>query len=184
VLEAPGFRGISLVGVLGPTIVVGRSAREVLSEGELDVAIAHEQAHRRAGDNLARVATYCAADLFGATRTAKGLEEAWRAASERRADAAAAGGDAHRATLLASALVKVARLAPAPAAPIWSSFHEARLLDLRVRSLLQPAPALAAAGSWRLASIVLACFVLAAAWLLALPADLHELTESLVRALW
>ena len=108
--EVADLPGVSLAGVLKPEILVGASVVEELSPSELDLAIAHEVAHRDAFDNLARWAMRCAPDLLSDSSIGNRLEQDWRAAAESRADARATRGDTARAVHLASALIKVARL--------------------------------------------------------------------------
>ena len=100
--------GISLAGILHPTIVVGRRVREALTREELDVALAHEVAHWQSWDNVKRFAMFASPDVLRFTRAANDLEHGWRAEAECLADARAVDGDASRAVNLASALVKVA----------------------------------------------------------------------------
>ena len=110
VLELKGLRGISLAGIWQPKIFIGPEALAALTPTELDLAIAHEIAHRRSNDNLKRFAMCCAPDFFGWTSVARRLEQQWQAEAECDADAHAVRGDDGRAIALASALVKVARL--------------------------------------------------------------------------
>ena len=133
--------GISLAGILRPTIVVGRRVREALTREELDVALAHEVAHRQSWDNVKRFAMFASPDVLRFTRAAADLEQGWCAEAECLADARAVDGDASLAANLASALVKVARLATARteaflAGPLWSAFHQEGLLELRIRRLV------------------------------------------------
>jgi hypothetical protein len=185
--EMTSLAGISLAGVLHPRVLIGRTARTALTPAELDVAVAHELAHRHAWDNLKRCAMFCAPDMLASTRTARRLETQWRAEAECLADASAAGGDPLRAALLASALVKVARLSgvsdATPRIPVWSTFHEPGLLESRVRRLIcgampsRPRPA-------RLGIVwTLVAGAAAAAWVLDAPIQLHYATELLVRIL-
>lgn len=138
-----GFRGLALAGLFRPRVYVGRAVRAALTPAELDVALAHERAHLQAADNLTRMAIACAPDLFGWSKVARSLEARWRAEAECAADARAVMGNETRAVDLASALVKVARLADesegALSCPAWSAFHEPALLDRRVRRLLDGA---------------------------------------------
>jgi len=187
--EISGLRGVSLAGVFHPRILIGRGARRVLTPDELDLAIAHERAHRHALDNLKRCAMFCAPDLFGGTATAASLEARWRARAERDADDRAVAGDERRALHLASALLKVARLggraAEGPARPpLWSTFNEPPLLEERVRSLL--ARPVRRPPAWRdpsRAAVVAAWGLAAAAWLVHAPYDVHLLTELFVAVL-
>src|SRR6185436_17340222 len=122
-LEVPGLRGVALAGIFRPRILIGTRARRVLTSAELDLAVAHEQAHRQAGDNLSRALMLCAPDFLGFFTEARRLERMWEAEAECVADAAAVNGNPVRATRLASALVKVARLASGERtwSPGWST---------------------------------------------------------------
>ncbi|MCA1561652.1 MAG: hypothetical protein LC753_16325 [Acidobacteria bacterium] len=186
-VELNGLDGISLAGVTRPCVLIGTRVRKALSAAELDVAIAHETAHYRAQDNLKRVAMFCAPDLLGVSAAGRRLEASWRAEAECLADSRAVAGDDERAMCLASALVKVAMLGARRSplnAPVWSTFHEALLLETRVRRLVdgthQPARA---QRSVALGGGVLTTGVLASAWMLGLPQQLHRATEAVVHLL-
>jgi Zn-dependent protease with chaperone function len=186
--EVEQFSGLSLAGVFRTRILVGTDARRVLTRDELEVALAHEHAHRASRDNVARCAMFCAPDFFGWTPTARALEQRWRAEAECRADSRAVAGDERRAVQLASALVKVARLANGGhsglASPVWSTFHEPMLLEARVRRLVS-GEALSARSPRLTRSIVLTS-VLALAWLGFSPVaaeQIHRATEALVHLL-
>ena len=186
--EVQQFPGLSLAGVFRTRILVGADARRVLTRDELDVALAHEHAHRASRDNIKRCAMFCAPDFFGWTSTARALEQRWRAEAECRADSRAVAGDERRAVQLASALVKVARLANSGrnrlASPVWSTFHEPMLLEARVRRLVS-GEALGAPSPRFTRAIVLTS-VLAMAWLGLSPAaaeEIHRATEALVHLL-
>jgi beta-lactamase regulating signal transducer with metallopeptidase domain len=187
VREVDGLRGLSLAGVVRPRILIGPSVARELSPAELEVAVAHELAHKQAFDNLARWAMLCAPDFFGISGAARRLERDWHAAAESLADARAVRGDSIRAVHLASALVKVSRLAAqGPAAvpvPAWSTLNDPPLLERRVRRLVTGAVPLATPGRPRL---VPAAVTLAASLLVAIPAFagmVHRLTETLVNLL-
>jgi len=153
VLELQGLRGIALAGIWQPKIFIGPEALAALTPAELDLAIAHEIAHRRSNDNLKRFAMYCAPDFLGWTSVAQRLEQQWQAEAECEADAHAVRGDSGRAVALASALVKVARLERLhgfrPASPAFSAFHVPTLLELRVRRLVTDSALPSAARGWR-----------------------------------
>jgi len=138
-VEDPGMPGMSLAGIFRTTILVGRPVREALSGDELEVSLAHELAHQHARDNAKRFAMFASPDVFSVTGASRRLERMWNAAVECEADAVAVNGDPARAANLASALLKVARLAgastPAPGSPLWSTFYQRALLEVRVRRL-------------------------------------------------
>jgi Zn-dependent protease with chaperone function len=182
--DVPLLRGIALAGIVRPRILIGSQARRLLSGDELEVALAHELAHKRTGDNFTRVLMHCAPDFLAATRTARRLETLWAGEAECLADAAAAGGNPARAAQLASALVKIGRLASAGQrwSPEWSGLHNPALLELRVRRLVAGTPVQPGSSCWfRLAAAIGAAVVLGA-WSLGLPAELHWLTERLLRS--
>ena len=182
--EVRGLPGVALAGILRPRVIIGSDALAALTPSELAVAISHEEAHQRSRDNLKRFLIACAPDLFGWTRTARDLEARWQAESECQADALAVRGEDGRAVVLASALVKVARLAqrhvsvrPSEA---WSAFHVPNLLETRVRRLVSAPMMPAAAGrAWNLAALL----VVGAAAIVGmsdLGYALHEVTEAFV----
>jgi Zn-dependent protease with chaperone function len=184
-VEIRDLGGISLAGVFRPRILVGSETRAELTAAELDVAICHEIAHQRSRDNLKRFLIYCAPDLFGWSVAARGLEQRWQAEAECEADAHAVSGDHRRAVLLASALVKVARVrwstnAIVPS-PMWSPFHVPALLETRVRRLIA-GPTAGPSGEARLrpALAFAALAGAASAWMLDVSYSLHVVTELLV----
>jgi len=184
ILEVSGLPGVSLAGIFRPKILIGSAALAELTPAELDVAISHEMAHRRSLDNFKRFLIACAPDVFGMLPAARRLEDRWEAETECQADAHAVGGDGRRAIVLASALVKVARLAR-PAAiwpsPLWSGFHVAALLETRVRRLVGGETSLprTRAALWRTIAAA-AITVPAAAWALDVSYSVHLVTEALV----
>lgn len=184
----PGLPGVSLVGVLRTRVLVGFRVQHELTAAELDMAVAHEMAHRRAFDNLKRLAMFCAPDLFGSSATARRLEDRWRETAELTADARAVDGDQRRAVHLASALVKVARLGTIPLAAfdsrVWSTLHTPGLLETRVRRLAGSGalPVAPSAGSDLIVcASIIALVVLAS--VAVPPQAVHQITESLVRIL-
>lgn len=184
--EVGGVSGVSLAGVVRTRVVIGPEVASCLSAAELEVAVAHELAHRDAFDNLARWGIRCAPDLLGHTGVARRLEEAWHAAAEARADTRAIGGDTLRAVHLASALVKVARLgtdrAAAPLSTVWSTLHDAALLEWRVRRLVSGAvPTEGPRHSRAWATAILLAILPGTA--LTFSGTVHRLTESLVSLL-
>jgi hypothetical protein len=183
--EVEGIPGVSLAGVFKPRILIGREVARELSSAELEVAIAHELAHRDACDNVARASMLCAPDFFGGSRRARRLEMEWHEAAESLADTRAVGGDRIRALHLASALVKVARLSSSAAAarrqPAWSTLNDPSLLERRVRRLVTGALTPASPYGYRGTALIVAGGILAAIPLTA--GSLHRLTEYLVELL-
>jgi hypothetical protein len=178
---------ISLAGFRRPRVFVGRSIMEAFTPDELSVSLAHELAHHEARDNVKRVLVACSPDLLGIWPSGRALERRWRAAVEFAADARAVTGSEVRALSLASALLKVARLAPAVGAPsAGSAFYDGTLLLARIDRLLTPGdeersgPVLAPLWSVSLGGMTLVAAALAAEGLWF---DVHLVTEGLVRLL-
>jgi hypothetical protein len=185
--EAQGFPGVSLAGVLRTRILVGSDVRAVLTPDELDVAVAHEREHRLSFDNLKRCAMFCAPDLFGWTASAKMLEGMWRARAESQADVRAAAGDKARAMHLASALLKVARVAGRPPGTlqqaVWSPFHEPSLLETRVRRLVDDPSARPPAATLSRLALAAAAGAAATLWVSDAFYGIHRATEALISLL-
>lgn len=177
---------ISLAGLRHARVFIARPVLDAFSPDELDVSLAHELAHRDAHDNVKRVLVACSPDLLALWPAGRRLERRWRAAVEFAADARASAGSEERAVSLASALLKVARLAPAGAAPAGSGFYDGTLLWARIDRLLAPGGSQAAPTRMRRAWSVSICCMTAAAALVAAEAvwlGVHLATEGLVRFL-
>jgi Zn-dependent protease with chaperone function len=130
-----GRVGIWLSGLLRPRLIAGASLLDALTDDERAAALEHEHAHARSRDNLWRLVLFAWPGTLSVTRLGRRLEQEWSAASEAAADERAAGGDAVAALELASALVKVARLAP-PMPALGASALSSGDVSLRVQSLL------------------------------------------------
>ena len=183
-LESPGVSGMALAGVVRTRVVIDPRVAAALTAPELDVAIAHELAHRRAVDNVKRWACHCAPDFFGMTRTSVQLERAWHAAAESLADARAAREDDRRAVDLASALVKVARLTtPASGTVVWSTFNDPALLSTRVHQLASGAPLAPRYHPIRTVSAAIGLLLGIAILSPVLAQPIHALTEAIVALL-
>ncbi len=129
---------VALVGVFKPRLVAAQSVIDACTARELTAIVAHERGHLHARDNLKRWLMACAPDALRWTPIHREIETAWHDAAEDAADDAATAGDAASRLHLAELLVKIARLAPAPAwrAATVSPFVEPGGLDRRVRRLL------------------------------------------------
>ena len=182
--EVPLLPGLALAGIVRPRILIGSPARRLLSEEELEVALAHELAHQQTGDNFTRVLMRCAPDFLAGTPAAARLESLWAGEAECLADAAAVGDSPKRAAQLASALVKIGRLAAGGPqwSPEWSALHHPALLELRVRRLVSGAPVGPGSSRWFRLAAAIGVSTVAAAWLFGLPAELHFLTEQLLHS--
>lgn len=184
--EVDELPGISLAGILRPRILVGRKVTTELTAAELDVAIAHETAHRDAFDNLARWCMLCAPDVLCCLTVSARLEHHWHVLAESRADGRAIRGDRVRAVHLASALIKVARLSDAwsRTRPVvaWSTLHDPDLLERRVHRLVHDVlPVADPPASWWGRVVVALIAIVVALPLVAGP--IHRFTEALVATL-
>jgi bla regulator protein blaR1 len=178
---------IALAGVIRPRVLVSRSVLNVLSPGQLDAALRHENAHQISRDNLKRFAFLLAPGIFPLTRGLGALERAWARFSEWAADDEATCGDTRVSLMLAAALVRVARLgaAPQPSVALSPLIAGDRDLSARVDRLLR-GEAAAPAPLWRrsallsgAAVLVTAVIVAAAQWPAVLRAA-HEILERLI----
>jgi len=174
---------MALVGVLRPRLLITQPVLDALTDEELSAAVAHELGHRRALDNLKRLAMRAAPDLLSATRVARALERRWAVASEHAADRGAGNGDRARCAL-AAALVKVARLTP-PVTPIGepiSALVDGGDITSRVQRLLDDAPTArrGRTARWLAPAIALSTLILTYTPLLR---TVHAVTEILVNSL-
>lgn len=147
------FPVVAASGLWRPRLLVARSVADACSEAELEAILAHERAHLTTHDNLRQAVLTLCPDLFGWLPACRRLERSWREATERAADEAATRGDEGRRLALASALVKVARMAvgqPIPTLPGNALFRGEPIAE-RVRSLLAPSPTATTSGSSRFA---------------------------------
>jgi Zn-dependent protease with chaperone function len=146
VIEGAGL-AISVVGLLHPKIIISRVLLESFSREELEVALAHEQAHSLRRDNLKRLLVHILPSflLFSARRTA--LHQAWSEALEYSADlyAVSRGGAlprerANRGLTLARVLVAVARESSRLDTPFASALGSSSEQHLcrRIDRLLEP----------------------------------------------
>ncbi len=106
------FPVIAVVGALRPRLFIARQVFRALNREEIEAAVAHERGHLAAGDIVKRTLLRLCCDLQTAFRVGRCLDREWLDASELAADEHAASRGASVALNLASALVKVARLAP------------------------------------------------------------------------
>ncbi len=135
------FPVIAVVGTIKPRLFIAERVLESLSEEELAAAIAHEQGHLRARDNLKR-------GLLRACRDALmlpwggSLDSSWSETAEAAADEYAAGTSPQVALNLASALVRIARMVPSGAraeVPVAAFLvgDDTRGIKSRVRRLIE-----------------------------------------------
>lgn len=138
------FPIVALVGLAAPRVFVARSVIEACTDAELRAVLAHEHAHARAHDNLRRLALVAAPDVLAWLPAGTALIDAWAHEAELAADAGAARAIPSPLDL-ASALVKVARLAADRSDPLpASALYRGDAITERVRRLVdEPVAALA-----------------------------------------
>jgi hypothetical protein len=131
---------VAVTGVVRPRLFVSRRVLTACEAAELEAIIEHEAGHLGAADNVKRLLLRACPDSFRRRPEDLALERVWSAASEDAADDAA-GRRGVDGVDLASALVSVARLGPAPRLEaIASGFHESDDVERRVRRALSGAP--------------------------------------------
>jgi Zn-dependent protease with chaperone function len=157
------FPVVAQVGLVAARLFVARSVVKACTADELKTVIAHELAHASARDNLRRIAMVWAPDVLAWLPAGARLAQAWALAAELAADETAARGPADRLHL-ASALVKVARLASLPAGPLpASALYGGGPIAERVRRLLHTQAQVAPSSSWSWPSRVALAALVAAA---------------------
>ena len=130
----------AVTGVVRTRLVVSTRILRECTPVEIDAVLEHERAHVRRRDNLVRAAMLALPNPLSLTRAGREMQAQWSAAAEESADDHAAGQAPGARTALASALVRVARMARTPA-PAWMpglAFYEGTNLERRVRRLLEP----------------------------------------------
>jgi Zn-dependent protease with chaperone function len=185
------FPVIAVAGVFRQRLFVAGCIFRTLNRGEIAAAIAHETAHLTSHDNLKRSLLRICRDALLALPCGRLIDRDWAEASELAADEHAAGAGAETTLNLASALVKIARLAPVelrPAMPAGASQigSDASSISLRVRRLARLAesprqPAKETVLRFTPLALFVAVFFLAMdSGVLAM---VHHVTEYVVRAL-
>ena len=130
------FPVAALAGVWRPRLLLAEQVLGALSPEELDAVLAHEIAHLDARDNLKRLLLVASPDPLALTSTGRRQRSEYLEAAESAADARACGRVP--ATVLARAILKVARLVPAGGRleVAVASFHHDGSLAARVRTLV------------------------------------------------
>jgi Zn-dependent protease with chaperone function len=147
------FPLIAIIGFLRPRLFVASQVLGILTPEEISAALAHENGHLAARDNLKRGLLQACRDALLIIPSGRLLDKAWSEASEEAADENAARQGKGVALDLASALVKIARIIPQGARPTMPAGvfllgdEETKGIKSRVRRLIA-----LAATDWRLAS--------------------------------
>jgi Zn-dependent protease with chaperone function len=138
------FPLVAIAGCFRPRLYVSSTVLQHCTSAELAAIVAHETGHLRRGDTWKRVLLRACPDLFALMPLGAEIERLWAEAAEQAADdhAAAAGGTC--SLDLASALIRVARLAGSArprALPLTTLYRGGGVAE-RVSRLLEP-PSLA-----------------------------------------
>jgi Zn-dependent protease with chaperone function len=179
------FPLVAIIGLRRPMLVIARSVLEACAPEELAAILAHEQAHIDRRDNVSRLLFAIAPDPLAWLPVSERFRSAWSSAAEQVADDCAGVASDRGRWHLASALVKVARLAagcdtPSTLAPA-SALYCGHDLDTRVRRLLEPQPVSRPEPPVRM-HVGAAAAITVVMSLVALP-GLHALVEIAVNAL-
>lgn len=137
------FPVVAIVGTVRPRLFIANQIIQSLTGDELSAALAHEVGHVVARDNLKRGLLRACRDMLLIIPCGRGLDRAWKEASEGAADEYAAGRDRMVGLDLASALVKIARLVPygsrptLPAGAYFVNGEDPSGFKARVRNLVK-----------------------------------------------
>jgi hypothetical protein len=177
------FPIVAVVGIRRPALFVSEKVLDSCSRDEVAAMMAHERAHVRTRDNLRRLVLDACVDFVPTSRRRE-LSQAWRDATEKAADSAAAERGETSVTDLASALVSISRLAQSgtPVPTISSAFHSGSGVESRVRRLVQRADSPESATGSIASSIIGASVAVILAMLAAAPL-VYEGTEALIKHL-
>ncbi|MDQ6651687.1 MAG: M56 family metallopeptidase [Acidobacteriota bacterium] len=192
------FPLIAIIGFLRPRLFIASQVLDILTPDEISAAVAHENGHLVARDNLKRSLLQACRDTLLIIPSGRSLDKAWSEASEEAADENAARQGNNVALDLASALVKIARSIPDGARPTMPAGvfllgdEEAKGIKSRVKRLIALAATECRPGSrhdvftnvfvWGPVSFLLVTFVTAAASP-SLLSKVHSLIEHAVSAL-
>lgn len=136
------FPLIAIIGFLRPRLFIASQVLAILTPEEINAAVAHENGHLSARDNLKRGLLQACRDALLIIPSGRSLDKAWSEASEEAADENAARQGNGVALDLASALVKIARMIPQGARPTMPAGvfllgdEETKGVKSRVRRLL------------------------------------------------
>jgi len=178
------FPLVSVVGLRRPRLVIARAVLDSCSDEELRAILAHEQGHIDRRDNLRRLLLSITPDILNWLPVSERMFAAWCDAAEEAADDDAERVGEGGRVRLASALLKVARLAPAASEPgpmPASALYRGENIERRVRRLLETRhpDSSSISRAWS-ARVALAVVAVASFTMLG---GVHELVEGLIQFL-
>jgi hypothetical protein len=135
------FPVVAVVGTFRPRIIVARSVLAACPADEMRAILAHERQHLGRRDNLRRAVLTWLPDALSFLPAGSALIAMWHDAAEAVADEGASHLGAAGRVALASALLRVARLAPAGSPVVSlpaSALYRGEDIGDRVRRLLAP----------------------------------------------
>jgi hypothetical protein len=199
-LELPGIRlraygipadypVVSVVGILRPRLFVSERVLDECTADEFSAMAHHESRHLVSRDNLKRLLFRACPDALSLTSVGRAIERQWDEASEEAADDYSVSVFGPSTLALATALLKVAHMAPARSVrtPLLSWLHRGDSIDHRVRRLLLVTRSTRSGLGWLLMTraVALSPAVVALAVLLHpdfLP-GVHRIIEAVVQTL-
>ena len=181
-----GFPVAAVSGVLNPRLILSGRVLDECPHEELLTILRHEGAHIRRRDNLVRACLLAVPDPFRLLKGTVSFERQWHDAVEEAADDEAVAGNEKARLTLASALVRVGRMAT-ERPPVWMpalALYHGDSLERRVWRLLDPPPSPRIEPRQRATGAAI-CLLTAgvAAWAATGPRTLHTLLEWAVRNL-
>jgi beta-lactamase regulating signal transducer with metallopeptidase domain len=138
---ASTFPIVAVMGLVRPKLIIAESVLDACTPDELGAVLAHEQGHLDRRDNLRRALMAITPDVLAWTPHAREVASDWHVATEQAADEHAARVGPEGRTLLAQALIRVARLAvalPRVDDLPTSALYRGENIEARVRGLLAP----------------------------------------------
>ena len=149
-IDVPAFRlrhpfpVVAVVGLWRVRLFVAEQLFASLTEAEMAATLQHELGHLAAHDNLKRTILRACSDVLTIVPCGRGLDRAWADCAESAADEHAVQSEPKISLNLASALLKIARLAPPgthPALPLGAFMFNAAdgsaTVTQRVRHLVR-----------------------------------------------
>ncbi len=178
-IVASHFPIVAIVGILRPRMIIARSVMDACSPNELCAIVAHERWHLRRRDNARRALLAAVPDAVAWLPFSRRASLQWHVAAERAADDAAVASMPAGRVHLASALLRVARLAPPnqrAVVPV-SALYRGENIQARIRRIFDDSPASVAARPP--GRLLISAALLIGLSLLALH-PIHELIETAV----